>query len=463
MSEQSANADETSKAPTAPALERSDDEQGMEAIHELLKSPRFWVVPIVAVVVLMGLLAASYVGAIVSPNKYLHHFPIAIVNEDSGGQLPPTSGPPGTPQNVRLGDQILAGVVQGTDRRKFDLQVTDRTNAMRKIDNAEVYGAIIIPKNFTSASLLLGKSALTASRADRPVIEVWTNPRAGSLGAAITSSYATQALARANSTFGTDLTEMVTKLAHAQGANLTGLAQTTLAAPINVEVQAANPLPDNAGSGLSAFYIALLLLLGGFTGSLVINSVVDGSLGFVPTEIGPIYELRKRLPISRWGTLVAKWVIVAVVALILSSVYLLVGRLLGIDLPNSALLWLYGAFAIAAVGITAISIMAVFGSIGLVINLVLFVILGLPSSGGTVALEASPGVYRFLANFEPLHQVFLGVRSLIYLNGTLDSGLGTSLTLTTIGLAIGLVLGAVGTKIYDHKGLTRAPRAATTT
>ena len=40
MSEQSANADETSKAPTAPALERSDDEQGMEAIHELLKSPR---------------------------------------------------------------------------------------------------------------------------------------------------------------------------------------------------------------------------------------------------------------------------------------------------------------------------------------------------------------------------------------------------------------------------------------
>jgi hypothetical protein len=95
--------------------------------------------------------------------------------------------------------------------------------------------------------------------------------------------------------------------------------------------------------------------------------------------------------------------------------------------------------------------------------LVLFVILGLPSSGGTVALEASPRFYGFLANFEPLHQVFLGVRSLIYFNDTLDSGLGTSLTLTAIGLAIGLVLGAVGTKVYDHKGLTRAPRLAATT
>jgi YhgE/Pip-like protein len=378
MSDESASGDRPSRAPSGEALVQSDDEQGVAAIQELLRSSRFWVMPIVAVVVLMGLLAASYVGAIVNPNKYLHHFPIAIVNEDSGGQLPSASGGSSTPQEVRFGDQLLAGVVQGTDRHKFDLQVTDRAAAMRKIDNAAVYGAIIIPASFTSDSLRFGQSALTSNPADRPVIEVQTNPRAGSLGAAIMSSYATRALARANATFGTDLSETVTKQAHAQGVDLTGVAETTLAAPINVQVQAANPLPDNAGSGLSAFYIALLLLLGGFTGSLVINSVVDGSLGFVPTEIGPIYEIRKRLPISRWGTLMAKWVIVGAVALILSSVYLLVGRLLGVDLPNSALLWLYGAFAIAAVGITATSIMAVFGSIGLLINLVLFVILGLP-------------------------------------------------------------------------------------
>ena len=71
MSDESAPGDESSQAPSAEALVQADDEQGVAAIQELLRSPRFWVVPIVAVVVLMGLLAASYVGAIVNPNKYL--------------------------------------------------------------------------------------------------------------------------------------------------------------------------------------------------------------------------------------------------------------------------------------------------------------------------------------------------------------------------------------------------------
>jgi hypothetical protein len=229
------------------------------------------------------------------------------------------------------------------------------------------------------------------------VIQVLTNPRARTLCASIAFSYATRALAQANSSLGAQLNDTVTQQAQAKGLTLTGAAQTTPAAPIDVQAQAANPLPDNAGTGLTAFYIALLLLLGGFTGSMVINSVVDGSLGFVPTEIGPIYQLRKRpdlptakaarstncengpiyqlrkrLPISRWGTLMAKWVIMCVAALILSSVYLLVGWRLDADLPNMALLWLYGAFPIAAVDITAISIMAVLGGFGLLINLVLF-------------------------------------------------------------------------------------------
>lgn len=74
MSDESASGDRPSRAPSGEALVQSDDEQGVAAIQELLRSPRFWVMPIVAVVVLMGLLAASYVGAIVNPNKYLHHF-----------------------------------------------------------------------------------------------------------------------------------------------------------------------------------------------------------------------------------------------------------------------------------------------------------------------------------------------------------------------------------------------------
>jgi hypothetical protein len=37
--------------------------------------------------------------------------------------------------------------------------------------------------------------------------------------------------------------------------------------------------------------------------------------------------------------------------------------------------------------------------------LLVFIYLGLASSGGTVPLQALPGFYRFVASFEPLRQI----------------------------------------------------------
>jgi len=138
------------------------------------------------------------------------------------------------PQHRTFGDQVVAGLLQSTDRHKFDLQVTDRAGAMRKIDKADVYGAIVIPRDFTSASLLLAQSAARDTKAVRPVIQVLTNPRARTLCASIAFSYATRALAQANSGLGAQLNDTVTQQAQAKGLTLTGAAQTTPAAPIDV-------------------------------------------------------------------------------------------------------------------------------------------------------------------------------------------------------------------------------------
>jgi hypothetical protein len=46
-------------------------------------------------------------------------------------------------------------------------------------------------------------------------------------------------------------------------------------------------LPDNAGLGLNAFYIALLTLMCGFIGATIVNSVVDSALGYATTDLGP--------------------------------------------------------------------------------------------------------------------------------------------------------------------------------
>ena len=56
---------------------------------------------------------------------------------------------------------------------------------------------------------------------------------------------------------------------------------------------------------------------------------------------------------------------------------------------------------------------------------------------------------------EPMHQVFLGARALLYLDGRADAGLSQSLELTAVGLVIGLLLGGVVTRIYDRRGYHR--------
>ena len=59
-----------------------------------------------------------------------------------------------------------------------------------------------------------------------------------------------------------------------------------------------------------------------------------------------------------------------------------------------------------------------------------------------------------------MHQVFLGVRSLVYLNGHADAGLSQALVMTAIGLVIGLLLGGIIAHIYDRKGFHRIQGAA---
>jgi hypothetical protein len=119
----------------------------------------------------------------------------------------------------------------------------------------------------------------------------------------------------------------------------------------------------------------------------------------------------------------------------------------------------YGVFAIVSVGVTATSMIAALGSMGLLVNLLVFVILGLPSAGATVPLQATPHFFVWLARFEPMHQVFLGTRALLYFDGHPDAGLTRALEMCTLGLVIGLLLGAIVTMIYDRRGYHRVATA----
>jgi YhgE/Pip-like protein len=407
-----------------------------------IRTVRFWAAPIVVTLALMSALAALYLGGILNPTTNLRHFPIAVVNEDAGP----------------AGAQIVDGLAAGLDKDKFDIRVVSHDEARKMLDRAQVYGEAVIPPTFSSLLREYGATAVTPEHADRPSITVSTNPRAGTLGSSIAGSTLTQAMAVVNSKVGQRLTAEVA--AQTGGAPLTGASQLAIASPIDIKSTVYNPLPNGTGNGLSAFYYALLLLLAGFTGSIVVSMLVDLMLGYVPAEFGPVYRFAEQVRISRFQTLLVKWGLMVVLALLTSAVYMAIADGLGMPIPLGWQLWLYGVFAIVAVGITSSSLIAVLGSMGLLVSMLIFVILGLPSAGATVPLEAVPPFFRWLAEFEPMHQVFLGVRSLVYLNGHAAAGLSQALVMTAVGLVIGLLLGSITTHIYDRKGFHRIQGAA---
>jgi uncharacterized phage infection (PIP) family protein YhgE len=369
----------------------------------------------------------------------LRHFPIAVLNEDAG----PT------------GAQVVKGMLSGFDKDAYDVRVLNHDEAKQQLDTAQIYGVAVIPPNFSSKLQAYAKSALAPGRVDRPIVIISTNPRAGTLGAGIAGQALERAVAMIDRLVGQRLSQEVAQQAGPRP--VPGAVAILLANPIEIKSTVHNALPDGTGNGLSAFYYSLLLLLAGFTGSIVVSMLVDSMLGFVPAEFGPVYRFAEQVKISRLRTLLIKWALTVILALLTSAAYILIATKLGMPVQNSLALWLFGVFAITAVGITSTSLIAVLGALGVLVSMFVFVILGLPSAGATVPLQAAPAFFGWLAKFEPMHQVFLGARALLYFDGRADAGLSQSLELTAIGLVIGLLLGGIVTRIYDRRGYHRFP------
>jgi ABC-type uncharacterized transport system permease subunit len=102
-----------------------------------------------------------------------------------------------------------------------------------------------------------------------------------------------------------------------------------------------------------------------------------------------------------------------------------------------------------------LALFAVLGALGQLFALIVFVYLALASSGGTVPLQALPGVLRFVAIFEPLRQIVGAVRAVLYFNAAGDAGLDRGLLLTSIGLVFWVAIGTAVTVWYDKKGFHR--------
>lgn len=402
----------------------------------LVRRPKLWLMPTVLTGLLALLLSLLYMGGVVSPQRDLHDLPIALVNGDTG--RPPAG------QSQNLGTQIAAAITSDTSSDAADWRQLSRARAQDELDSGKVYGALVIPADFTDSV-----TALTTMHATtRPGMTVLTNPAKGSLGSSLASRITTTAAQQASRTIGERLTAAV------KGADST--RRLLLADPVVITTEAGHPLGDHSGLGLSAFYYTLLLVLAGFMGGNVISNGVDTALGYADNEIGPWHTRFPTVPINRTQTLLLKMAMTAGITVVsVSLVTLACVGILGMDATHIPLLWVYSYCAALAVGLGVQAINAAFGGIGQLVSMFVFIVLGLPSSGATVPLQAVPGFYRFLSYFEPMRQLSDGVRAILYFDARGDAGLTRAWIMIAVGAVAGLLFGFAMAGYYDRRGHRR--------
>ncbi|MEU6298034.1 YhgE/Pip domain-containing protein [Streptomyces erythrochromogenes] len=403
----------------------------------LVRRPQLWLVPTILTGLLALLLSLLYMGGIVNPDAQLRNLPIALVNEDTG------KPPPGQPQN--LGTQITASIAAAPAGGKAQWRRLSLAQARDQLDSGKVYGALVVPAGFTDAVTALSTGAATRL----PTLTVLTNPGKGSLGSSLAGQISTQAAHRASRSVGEQLTA-------AAGASAAPATRLLLADPVDVVTEVGHPIGTRSGLGLTAFYYTLLLVLAGFMGGNVISNGVDTALGYADNEIGPWHTRRPTVPIDRTQTLLLKMLMTAGITLVSTTLVMVacVG-ILGMDASHLPLLWVYSYCAALAVGLGVQAINAAFGGIGQLVSMFVFIVLGLPSSGATVPLQAVPGFYRFLSHFEPMRQLSDGVRAILYFDARGDAGLTRSWIMIALGTVLALVFGFAMTAYYDRKGLKR--------
>ena len=388
----------------------------------------------------------AYIGSVVNPAAHLHGLSVAVVNQDAGATV--------GARRVNLGDRLTAGL-SGSRAVTSRLAVRQSTLAavQQRMDEAKTYAAVVIPPNFSaSLAALAGIRPPVGQSVSKPSIELLTNPRAGTLAVSLASGVLDPALTAASHTVGRKLLA----LDAARAAN--GVASPLLADPVDVTAVPYRPLPSHSALGLSAFYMALLTTFCGFLGAIVVNTSIDAVLGYATTEIGPVWRQRKPVQISRWHTLLAKWIMAVILTALLIALMLFAAVvLLSMDAPHVVMLWLLCWFGAAVIAIGTLVLFAALGTLGQLIALLVFVYLALASSGGTIPLNALSGFFRFFANFEPLGQILDGTRAILYFGAQGVAGLTRAWVATGIGLVFWVALGFGVTTWYDRKNLYRMP------
>ena len=412
----------------------------------VLRVRSVWIFPLAIPLVLVVLMTFIYIGAVLNPTAHLDGLPVMVVNQDSGAIV--------NGQHVDEGDTVVHALKSSPAvSTKLALRSATLAEAKAEMDRGGAYATILIPAGFTDSLLAAagGDISAAAGSSVQPTVQLLENGRLGSLGVNLAAGVLTPAFQQISSTIGNQL------VAHSTtAARSTSFETAQLKNPIRFETVSYRPLPPNTALGLSAFYVSLLAMLAGFVGATIVNSSLDGVLGYSTTELGPHWKQRRPLPIARQQILLLKWSVALVAIPILDAAIVGVAAgILRMDAPNTALLWAVLSLASLMVASVTLTLFAAFGSIGQLLAMLGLVYLSLASSGGTVPTQALPGFYNFVGHVEPLRQVLTAARAVLYFGARGDAGLTHALVVLSLEIVAAVVVGLLVTGWYDHKRLYR--------
>ena len=450
----------------------------------------FWLLPMLAIIAVGVIGTALYLGGLSSPDKNFKEFPIAVINQDKGAEVPQANGKT-TQENLGT-DLVSEFVDKAAEDDKIDLRELSMDEAKEQLDRGELYAAVVVPE-----------SSLTEGNAARPEVTVYTDPQAGSLGTRLATGAVEPGVQEASKALGEQLTESVApaedaaynmvlqqlqqsqkqqseqlsrqaaqggpevqqfaqqvqksqegsaeQIAKELAPTVSSVAKDTLKDPVNMVSKAYNDLPDGTALGMSAFYYSILLLVVGFSGSVALNLLMDGRMGMAPFEMGPFFKDYPRAVLPRPVGFLMKWLTFVVAALPASALMMWVASAVGMPVPHGFLVFLLGWLAMSTVSAIVLALISVGGSVGMLLCLVYLVFMGLPSAGAVVPLEAVPGFFRAIAPFEPLHHIFTSVRSALFFDAIPEAGLTTGVIGLSIMLVVALLVGLLGGWAYDKR------------
>jgi len=412
---------------------------------QVLRKKKIWIAPVLLASVFTVVMATLYLGSVVNPTGHLHGLPVIIVNQDAGAVVD------GQHENIGAS---LTSALERSPGVVSRLKLTSGTlqQAQSQMDKGRAYATLVIPPTLTRSALLA--AGVTTPGATPPAIAavgIQENLRLGNLGVNLANGVLTPAIAQISPQIGTHLSALATP-ASKDNPILTA----RVANPIAVTTTTYRRLPDHSALGLSAFYIALLGLIAGFVSATLINGSVDSALGYASSQLGPRFRQRRPVAINRRRTFVVKWAVAAVAAPLMTGIVLLVAvGILGMYAPNLLLLWALLALAALMIATGTLALLAIFGSIGQLLAMILLIYLSIASAGGTVPPQALPGIVRTIGYVEPLHNTLMGTRAILYFGARGDAGMTTSLIFLVAATIFWAALGLAVAFWYDRRGLDR--------